>query len=88
MSTKSTEAECAEVCKYSSTMFAFGSDKYGGEKCQGGTCMCECQRETDGANCNTIKYNKGFNLYRINLKFKGDGKSMKIRSFINFIAIV
>ena len=75
----STADECSKICKSQSSMFAFGTNDYGTERCSstGCTCLCETAASMDGT-CSQTSHN-GYRLY----KYKTGGKT----SFVNFIYI-
>ena len=64
--------ECAEACTGVSTMFAFGTNDYGTNRCKsknkGCKCLCETSAGDDGT-CNMVNH-KGYRLY----KFGTSGK--------------
>ena len=56
---------CAKVCLGISTMFAFGTNDYGTDRCDEGgcNCLCETAAASDGT-CNKVSHN-GYRLYRV-----------------------
>ena len=75
----STVDECSKICKGQSSMFAYGTNDYGNERCTstGCTCYCETAASMDGT-CSQRSHT-GYRLY----KYKNDGKT----SFVYFIYI-
>ena len=59
-----TLEECARKCKTEASMFAYGTNDFGTERCydQKCKCMCEPTASADGT-CNH-KMNNGYRLYR------------------------
>ena len=57
--------ECANKCRESSSMFAFGTNDFGSPRCiKGGVCKCLCETSsTKQGSCNQIDH-KGYRLYR------------------------
>ena len=69
--------ECASSCEKISSMFAFGTNEYGTDRCKedeedGTTCKCICETAatSDGV-CNQISHS-GYRLYT----YKHDGKGI------------
>ena len=56
--------ECAKACNGVASMFAFGTNDFGVQRCYGDGCACACETgaEDDGT-CDTVDH-KGFHLYR------------------------
>ena len=59
-----TEDSCANVCKYFSSMFIYGTNDFGEERCfaDGCSCFCETSAMPNGT-CNTTSH-MGFLLYK------------------------
>ena len=59
----STLEECAKKCVYSS-MFIYGTNDYGGTRCDETGCKCICERAASAVNtCDQIDH-KGYRLYQ------------------------
>ena len=55
---------CAQECEGSASMFAFGTNDFGTERCDNSGCKCLCETvATNNGSCNEIVHN-GFRLYR------------------------
>ena len=56
---------CAKMCQGISTMFVFGTNDYGNDRCYDGGCKCLCETaaKSDGT-CNKVSHN-GYRLYRV-----------------------
>lgn len=56
--------ECGSSCEKISSMFIFGTNEYGEDRClANGTCSCFCETaETSDGVCNQISHS-GFRLY-------------------------
>ena len=64
-----TEEECAKKCSGLSSMFAFGTNDFGNDRCQNGFCKCICETSaTKEGFCHQMSHS-GYNLYRF-----GSGK--------------
>ena len=64
-----TEEECAKKCRGLSSMFAFGTNDFGNDRCQNGFCKCICETSaTKEGFCHQMSHS-GYNLYRF-----GSGK--------------
>ena len=72
--------DCASNCKGRSSMFAFGTNDFGKNRCyeDGCWCLCETGAMEDGT-CNRIEHD-GFRLYR----YDSNGMVIKIIS-VNLI---
>ena len=57
-------SECAYKCKRKSTIFLFGTNDFGVERCNkdGCACMCETSVNSDGS-CDMVPHN-GYRLYK------------------------
>ena len=68
----STIEECAKGCEAEASMFAFGTNDYGKNRCieAGCMCLCETSASSDGT-CNQVSH-MGYRLY----KYKPDGKAL------------
>ena len=57
-------SECADKCKRKSTIFLFGTNDFGVERCNkdGCACMCEISVNSDGS-CDMAPHN-GYRLYK------------------------
>ena len=64
MGMMSTIGECARKCKTISSMFAYGTNDFGLERCYDQKCKCVCEptASADGT-CKTKNHN-GYRLYR------------------------
>ena len=62
--------DCAEACKGQASMFAFGTNDFGVDRCEdsGSKCLCETSARADGT-CDVVEH-KGYRLYR----FSAPGK--------------
>ena len=59
-----TVDECANKCSGLSTMFAFGTNDFGTQRCQNGFCKCICETSaTKEGFCHQISH-RGYRLYR------------------------
>lgn len=57
--------ECANACRYTSSMFVFGTNEFGNSRCGNYNycnCYCETSAKADGT-CSTTNHN-GYNLYK------------------------
>ena len=62
--------ECANKCRKSSSMFAFGTNDFGVPRCDNNGCQCLCETAAaDDGTCDSVQH-KGYRLYR----FRADGK--------------
>ena len=62
--------QCANECNGLSTMFAFGTNDFGVDRCDGNGCKCLCETSAaDDGTCDSVQH-KGYRLYR----FKAFGK--------------
>ena len=60
----STIGECARECKKIASMFAYGTNDFGTERCYDQKCKCMCEPTASaGGTCNH-KINNGYRLYR------------------------
>lgn len=75
--------ECAGSCQKISSMFIFGTNDYGTDRCQNGTCRCFCETAAtaDGI-CSQINHN-GFRLY----KYQSTGATLTCTSWPSSIVI-
>ena len=56
--------ECAEACKGVASMFAFGTNDFGVDRCNGNGCKCLCETgAVDGYPCDIVNHN-GYRLYK------------------------
>ena len=62
--TVSTLQECARVCKGISSMFAFGTNDFEGDKCTSDGCKCLCEVSALKHGECTLLENLGYRLYR------------------------
>ena len=64
---------CARLCVHLSEMFAFGTTKFGSNKCdtKGDSCKCNCMDETTNYKCNERVADPAFILYAV--KFTAPG---------------
>ena len=71
-------SECANKCKSKSTVFLFGTNDFGVERCNsdGCACMCETGANSDGS-CDMVPHN-GYRLY----KFETLGSYVTLYIFI------
>ena len=59
-----TPDECFNACKNDATMFTFGTNEYGEEKCGERGCKCFCQKSaTSYGTCDETDHN-GYMLYK------------------------
>ena len=67
---KETIGGCATACHGRSSMFIFGTNDFGEDRCNGDgcTCFCESSAENNGT-CSTM-LNKGYRLYRFDTSSK------------------
>ena len=68
------EANCADSCKDISTLFVFGTNDFGTNRCEpnkGCYCLCETAAGPDGT-CTTIQHN-GYRLYKIEMNTANGG---------------
>ena len=64
--------DCAANCEEISTMFAFGTNEFGTNRCGAGGCKCLCETgATDERTCNRIDHN-GYLLYKYSIPTPGD----------------
>ena len=55
---------CASQCKMVSSMFAFGTNDYGTERCNNDGCKCLCETSaTEEGTCTIVNHN-GYRLYK------------------------
>jgi len=60
-------AYCARRCSGKSSMFVFGTNKYGTVRCNAkGHCMCYCETASADGKCHKRITHKGYNLYKYN----------------------
>ena len=60
-----TVDECANKCSGLSTMFAFGTNDFGTQRCQNGFCKCICETSaTKEGSCHPLTSHNGYRLYR------------------------
>ena len=56
--------DCASQCKEEATMFIFGTNDYGNNRCNDDGCECRCETSaTEEGTCNSINHN-GYRLYK------------------------
>ena len=60
----STAEECAKACKGQSSIFSFGTNDFGKQKCKDGVCMCLCETEASSDGSCPLYRNKGYRLYQ------------------------
>ena len=66
--------ECAYSCKGISSMFIFGTNDYGDERCWDDKCTCICETAAaDDGTCNQIGH-KGYRLF----KYEYSGKNLLV----------
>ena len=55
---------CAEACKGQASMFVFGTNDFGVDRCEanGCKCLCETSAKADGT-CDVVEHT-GYRLYR------------------------
>ena len=61
-----TEQMCANACKGVASMFAFGTNDFGTDRCTSEGCQCICESGADEYGMCTTKDHKGYRLYRVN----------------------
>ena len=56
--------DCAEACNGEASMFAFGTNDFRNNRCEGNGCMCLCETsaKADGT-CKVVEHT-GYRLYR------------------------
>ena len=54
---------CAKACRATAQNFAFGTNEFGKNRCNGILCDCFCEFGTYKYQCNKITVHDGFNLY-------------------------
>ena len=68
-----TVDDCANVCRGISSMFAFGTNDFGEDRCneKGCRCLCEISASQDGS-CTQVNHD-GYRLYKVlNLDMTGN----------------
>ena len=56
-------SECEALCADASSMFSFGTNDFGGEKCVNGNCECVCEEYTQAdSDCEQV-VSTGYRLY-------------------------
>ena len=55
---------CAEACKGQTSMFAFGTNDFGVDRCEGNGCKCLCETSAKADGTCTVVEHKGYRLYR------------------------
>ena len=56
--------ECAKACNGISSMFAFGTNDFGNDRCWSNGCACLCETAAnDDGNCDVVG-NTGYRLYK------------------------
>ena len=60
----STAEGCGKLCKGQSSMFSFGTNDFGKQKCKDGVCICQCETEASSDGSCPLYRNKGYRLYR------------------------
>ena len=65
--------KCASECEGVASMFAFGTNDFGNNRCSGNGCMCLCETSaTKEGTCTSVNH-KGYRLYKYGLAdSKGD----------------
>ena len=58
--------KCANACKGVSSMFAFGTNDFGNDRCTSEGCNCICESGADEYGMCTMKDHDGYRLYRLN----------------------
>jgi len=58
--------KCANACKGVSSMFAFGTNDFGNDRCTSEGCKCICESGADEYGMCTMKDHDGYRLYRLN----------------------
>jgi hypothetical protein len=63
--------DCASICRGISTLFAFGTNDFGGIQCESGGCRCSCETiASDVGKCSSnssggkVIVNKDYRLYK------------------------
>ena len=57
-------SECAESCRQVSSMFIFGTNEFGKNRCNENGCACYCETAaTSDGHCQ-MKDHKGYNLFK------------------------
>ena len=60
-----TAQGCANACRGTAQMFAYGTDKYGVNRCwHSDGCTCYCQYAATNYECNKQITHDGYNLYK------------------------
>ena len=58
-------AACAESCSGKASMFAYGTNEFGNNRCYSdGTCKCLCEIASANDVCNEQVEHLGYNLYK------------------------
>ena len=56
--------DCAKECKGKASMFIFGTNDFGNDRCSEEGCHCSCETSaTPGGTCNMVT-NTGYRLYK------------------------
>ena len=63
MDTLPTVEDCAAACRGVSTMFSYGTNKYGKNRCTSTGCKCLCEKSANQLGTCMNKENSGYNLY-------------------------
>ena len=67
---KKSIIDCANECKGKASMFIFGTNDFGNDRCSEQGCSCSCEiSATRGGTCNMVSHT-GYRLY----KFLDNGK--------------
>ena len=67
---KETVDGCVTACFGRSSMFIFGTNDFGGDRCNGNGCKCFCESSAENnGTCGTVT-NKGYRLYRFGTSSK------------------
>ena len=78
---KKTLEECANSCRGVSSMFVYGTNDFGQNRCSSVDCLCYCELSSKLGQCNQITHN-GYRLYRY--KSGNSGKSQTPESTRTF----
>ena len=56
--------ECAESCEELASMFIFGTNEFGNDRCSSDGCKCICETSADDdGNCETVQHD-GYRLFK------------------------
>ena len=62
---KDSLEDCAKACIGKASMFIFGTNDFGVDRCDGESCQCFCETSANAdGTCNMVE-NKGYRLYKL-----------------------